>query len=311
MDLLFIDAVKDVDLLIATACIEATIPFRRADPEGRRPPELLAERIRTTNEAFGLGLSPQAIRDAVISAVCLSNRDVDNFAEDDPGRFLDNTWKLLPESNPALRFRGLYTINNYALALMKMEGFLQNLTPESVFHRYDGYPEEERYNLLITRSALNLTTARQYLGIKMISSGILKGLAELTGGDAPVAFFMGDIQPKDEMSTLASHLPDRPTGVRVDETDDMYRLLKHGRASSSRFDLKTSPLSLFVHSSLDDETQNSCIDAVRKYIKGEITVTDYFSAVPGDLVSAIAKATAKLAFTRQTQLLDIAAAYAQ
>jgi hypothetical protein len=312
MDLLFIDAVSDVDLLIATASIEATIPFRGPDAEGRRPPERLAKRVKETNDAFNLGLDEKGITNAVVAAVCFSNRDVENFAEDDPGRFLDNTWKLLPESNPSLRFRGLYTVDNYALALMKMEGFLSSLKPESVFHTYEGFPKKDEYASLIARTTLNLSTAERYLGVKMISTGILKGLAHLTGGDTPVAFFMGDLNPKDKKSTLATFLPAHPPKGQShqDESDELYRLLKHGRASASRFDLKNSPLSLYVHRCLDDETQIRCIAAVRSFIKGDTSPEEFLSVVPGHLVATVARATAELAFTRRDQLLAIADRYA-
>ena len=311
MDVLLIGTVTDVDLMIATACIEETIPFRGRDENGDTPPVVLERRIKATNEAFGLGLSDQDIRNAVIAAVCFSNKDVHNFAEEDPGRFLDNTWKLLPESNPALRFRGLYTITNYSLALMKMEGFLSVLKPESVFHEYDGFPVEKEYARLVNRTATNLDTARRYLGVKMISAALLQALAEPTGGDAPIAYFMGDISPLDERSNLAAHLPAAPDGCAraEDDANDLFRLLKHGRASSSGFDLQNSPVSLYVHRCLDDEAQRVCVAAARAYIKGEQTREPFLQTVPSHLVASISRAAAYMAFTRRDQLLAIAAQY--
>ncbi len=46
-----------------------------------------------------------------------------------------------------------------------------------------------------------------YLGVKMISAGILLALADLSGGDAPIAYFMGDIDPQNEQSELSSLSP--------------------------------------------------------------------------------------------------------
>jgi hypothetical protein len=256
-------------------------------------------------------LYDQHIRHAVLAAVCFSNKDVNNFAEEDPGRFLDNTWKLLPESNPSLRFRGLYTIRNYSTALMKMEGFLSTLKPESVFHEYDGFPIATEYTRLVNRTATNLDTARRYLGIKMISAALLQALSELSGGDAPIAYFMGDITPQDDRSTLAAHLPPVPAhGVRhEDDKNDLFRLLKHGRASSSGFDLQNSPVSLYVHRCLDDETQRACVAAARAYIKGDETRETFLGSVPPHLVTSISRAAAFMAFTRRDQLLAIAARY--
>jgi len=47
----------------------------------------------------------------------VANRDVGNFASQDPTVFLDNTWKLLPETNNALRGQRLYTVTDYRLAI--------------------------------------------------------------------------------------------------------------------------------------------------------------------------------------------------
>ena len=308
MDVLLEGTVDDVDLLIATACIEATIPFRPADAEGRRPPELLAHRLAATNEQFGLGLSEDQLDRAIIAAVSFANRDVRNFAEDDVARFLDNTWKLLPESNPTLRFRGLYTIDAYATALLKMHGFLRSLKPDTVFHQYKGAPSPEDHDRLLQLATRNLGTGRRYLGIKLMSAGILHALAQTTGGDAPVALFMGDLNPQEEGSHLAAHLPKRPTncGRADDETDDLYRLLAHGRASESRFDLQHSPLSLFVYRCLADDQLDAGVAAAGEMFAGKRTPQQFLDDLPGKTVAAIARAAAFMAFTRARELNAIA-----
>jgi hypothetical protein len=313
MDVLLVTTVSDVDLLIATACIEETIPFRGPDSDGKRPPERLRRRLHSVNQTFSLGLSEEDLDRTVVAAVCFSNRDVNNFAEEDPGRFLDNTWKLLPESNPSLRFRGLYTIRNYSTALMKMEGFLTHLPAENVFNSYDGFPGDDEYAALLERTAFNLRTAGQYLGIKMITAGILLALADLTGGDAPVAFFMGDISPRDEQSDLAAFLPQTPAccGRSDDEEDVIFRLLKHGRASASQFDLKNSPLSLYVYRSLDDDSIRQCVNSSRHFLAGDSSAGEYLESVPNHLTSAIAEAASYLAFTRRGGLLALAAEFGE
>ena len=44
-----------------------------------------------------LGLAGAQLDLIVERALRLGNRDVENFADNDAARFLDNTWKLLPE----------------------------------------------------------------------------------------------------------------------------------------------------------------------------------------------------------------------
>ncbi|MFW5695315.1 MAG: hypothetical protein ACOCYB_09095 [Alkalispirochaeta sp.] len=308
MDILLEGTVSDLDLLIATACIEATIPFRPISSDGREPPELLAQRLRQTNEQFQLGLNDEGLSRVVTSAVRFANSDVQNFAEGDVARFLDNTWKLLPETNPMLRFKGVYTIRNYSLALLKMYGFLGVLQPESVFHQYNGFPHTKEYENIVGLARRNLTVGHRYLGIKLLTAGILHALAELTGGDAPVALFMGDLNPQEEGGQLSAHLPAQPVHChRVDnEHDDLFRLLAHGRAGEAGFDLQHSPLSLFVYRCLSDEELSAGIEQARRMFSGDTSPEQFLHSLPRKTVSAIAEAASHMAFTRSEQLTELA-----
>ncbi len=308
MNLLLEEFVAEADLLVATACIEQTIPFRRRDGMGRTPPEVLAARLVDVNRDLGLDLSDARLEEIVVTAVCFANRDVHNFAEEDVGRFLDNTWKLLPETNPDLRVGGVYSIRSYGHALLKMEGFLQNLDAETIFHRYAGSPAQKDYREVSTLAARNLATARRYLGIKLLSAGVLAALAELTGGDAPVAYFMGDLRPRDEAGKLAAYLPARPPVCRRsdDDGDTLYRLFAHGRASESPFDLQNSPLSLFVYRCLGDRELDAGIAASKELFLGTRTPRALLDDLPGEAVGAIARAAARMAFTRSSALEALA-----
>lgn len=311
MDILLEGTVSDVDLLVATACIEATIPFRPVSSEGLHPPELLALRLRTTNTQFGLGLTDQGLERVVISAVRFANSDVQNFAEEDVARFLDNTWKLLPETNPMLRFKGVYTIHNYSLALLKMHGFLGVLQPETVFQHYHGFPENEEYARVVDLARRNLTVGHRYLGIKLLTAGVLHALAELSGGDAPVALFMGDLNPQEEGGQLSAYLPEQPVHCHRadDEGDDLFRLLAHGRAGKAGFDLQHSPLSLFVYRCLSDTELSDGINHARQMFSGDEAPEDFLKSLPARTVSAISQAASHMAFTRSGKLGDLAARF--
>jgi len=213
MGVLFEGIVEDADLFIATACIEATIPFRGPDDDGTAPAAQLYERLLETATAMELDLGEDDISWAVIRAVTFANRDVRNFAEEDVGRFLDNTWKLLPETNPDLRVAGVYSIRSYRFAVQKMRGFLAALDPGSVFQQFQDQPAPKEYHRLCDLARRNLEAATTYLSVKFLTASILEALAMLTGGDAPVALFMGEIPSSDSSSTpveqLVDHLPDR------------------------------------------------------------------------------------------------------
>ena len=74
MNCLFEGRINDVDLLITTAMIEMTIPFRAADKSGRLPGDILKLKLQRTNEQFGLGLSDEQLNQTIVSAVILSQQ---------------------------------------------------------------------------------------------------------------------------------------------------------------------------------------------------------------------------------------------
>jgi hypothetical protein len=295
-------AVREEDLILSTACIEATIPFRMPGADGVTPAEHLELRLDDANRAMGLGLSRERIRQGVRWAVSFANRDVANFGEKEVTRFLDNTWKLLPESNPSLRTQGVYSIRSYRVALQGMEGFLRTLDPRTIFGRYRDTPPAEEYRRMEKRGERNVITARGYLGIKLLTAAILEALAEISGGDAPVALFMGDLDARQKGSKLDDYLPAfRPSAdLQLDPT--LRDLLANGRASASRFDLQNSPLSLFIYLHLGTDGVRAHLDEARHVFDGALTPRRFLDAFPGNMIAAIAEGCGRMAFTRREAL---------
>ncbi len=294
--------VKEADLLLAAACIEMTIPFRPRNAAGRTPAERLSVRLQAANGNLGLGLSDGNLEQAVGWAARFANRDVANFADHDVTKFLDNTWKLLPETNPSLRTLGVYSIKSYRVALQKMEGFLCSLDPTTIFAQYKGAPPDDEYHQMQRRGARNVSTACEYLGIKLLTAAILEALADISGGDAPVSLFMGDIGATQQGSRLEDYLPeDKPaTGLRVEKT--LHDLLAFGRASASSFDLQNSPLSLFIYMHLGTEGFHKLRVVARQAFDGTLAPRAFLDALPGDMISVIAESCACMAFTRAGDL---------
>jgi hypothetical protein len=299
--------VKEEDLVLATACIEATIPFRPRDASGRTPAESLYGCLMATNRGLRLGLDEKKIEQAVRWAVTFANRDVANFAESDVPRFLDNTWKLLPETNPSLRTQGVYSIKSYRVALQKMEGFLRSLDPATIFAQYNGAPPDDEYQQMRIRGERNVSTAREYLGIKFLTAAILEALAEISGGDAPVALFMGEIDANQKGSRLEDYLPEDkpPPRLRLEKT--LHDLLAYGRASASSFDLQNSPLSLFIYMHLGADGFRDLLGLARQMFEGVITPRAFLDALPSGMIAEIAESCAHMAFTRAENLRAYAA----
>lgn len=290
------------DLIKITACLEATIPFRGPNAFGESPAEVLERRLSTINAARKLGMSEAEIQEAVSWAVAFSNKDVENFSERDTGKFLDNTWKLLPETNPSLRLRGVYTIGSYRRALQKMAAFLDQLDPETIYNQYRGQPPQGQYERMVALAYRNVHTARQYLGLKLLSMGILEALAAITGGDAPVALFMGSPDDGEDARRLDDFLPDVAPVPSVDESSTLFGLLAFGRASSSSFDMQNSPISLFIFRLLGWEQARSLLEEAKAMFAGDIDATTFLARMPTGLIVSIANACAALASTRRAGL---------
>lgn len=297
--------VESTDLLKATACIEATIPFRGVNVRGESPADVLERRLSAINARHDCGMGDEEIAQAVELAVSLSNRDVASFAEQDTALFLDGTWKLLPETNPSLRLKGIYSIRNYRQAMQKMAGFLNTLNPDVIFNRYRNVPPADEYAEMVRLAYQNVYTARDYLAIKLLTAAILEALAELTGGDAPMALFMGDIEidGKDYVR-VEDFLPLPPPNSPGADTSPIFRLLMYGRAGDSSFDMSNSPLSLFIYQRLGMENCAQLLERSAELFNGQLSPENYLDQLPLDVIVPIATACAVMATTRSAGLRD-------
>jgi hypothetical protein len=154
----------------------------------------------------------------------------------------------------------------------------------------------------------NVATARQYLGIKLLAATILEALAEITGGDVPVALFIGGIEGevREENVHWEDYLPDIPTPPVISETSTLFGLLAFGRASSSSFDMQHSPLSLFLFKSLGWEKVHVLLELAREYYAGKVTARSFLDSVPVDVLYSIVSACAEMAITRREELREYA-----
>lgn len=294
--------VSEIDLLRMTLCIEGTIPFRSADQFYR-----LEDRVHLINDQFGLKLEPAAIEEMVKSSVIFANKDVENFADEDAASFLDGTWKLLSETNAALRY-GIYTVRQYRLALQKTEGFMSTLNPGLVFHKYRGTPAEEEFQNMSYRAQENLKTAVEYLRIKLLTAAVLEALAEISGGDVPLSLFMGDIPRFDgePVKRIEDFLPEPEVIHFIDMHSTLFRLLEEGRTTAPGFDLRNAPLSLFIYKSLDPQRSGEKFEAAQQFFRGELTAADFLNGCHSAAIDTIARAAASMVPTRREKLLEFA-----
>jgi hypothetical protein len=299
--------VREKDLLCMTLCIEATIPFRSRTPEGKTHFEIMEQRLREISDHYGLALSQHELVDTIKITVAFANKDIENFAEPDPDHFLDNTWKLLPETNAALRMPDVYSIGAYRQAMQKMETFLMALNPDCVFSQYHGVPSDEEYRTMVHYAHNNIVIGREYLELKILAIAILEALAKATGGDAPLSLFQGDV-PREGVSIkrLEYFLPDIPEPAWVDHHSVMYHLLEAGRSGDTSFDMKNSPLSLFVYKAMPPEKVSETLLRAEQFYDGRLSAHDFLMEIDPAVVQPIARASSIMVFTRRQALLAYA-----
>lgn len=305
------DILPAIDIIKIAICIETTIPFRGLDKFGRTHFEVLKQRLFEIKQKYCVNCTEDIIDEILKLAVLFSNQDVQTFADPSIANFIDITWKLLPETNVALRLRGSYTIKDYRKALQRMRDFLANLNSLDIFNQYMNIPPDNDYRSMQEQARHNIDTAVDYLSIKLVGMGILESLADFTGGDAPLSLFVGDIKKIDGITQqLNDFLPELPLPEHIDpENDDIYKLFKFGRFSDDTFDLKNSPLSLFIYTSLSRETIEQLDSKSRDLFAGKIDPETYLCFVPKHVLVATAEACASMALTRREKLLAIAAKF--
>jgi hypothetical protein len=285
-------ALDRIQRIAITACIEQTIPFR----------EDAVTALHGRLEA--LGLSKGEIDAVLTRAVRVGNRDVENFADNDPATFLDNTWKLLPESNPALHSPLVYTVHDYRLALQKMEQFLAWLPAERVFHVYGDEPRPEVHARRVARTTGNLQLAVRYLRAKLYSIALVEAIAEETGGDVPMDFFMGGLKQAVEMKRIEQYLPHLASAADLDPP--LHRLLSEGRASESSFDTKPSPLGAFLHATVGEAAVMKGVEQAKRWWGGGSTAAEFLASQPARPTAAIARAAGNIIDTRRDRLFALA-----
>ncbi|MCX6067223.1 MAG: hypothetical protein NT121_15960, partial [Chloroflexi bacterium] len=301
------ELLSEKDLMRMLLCIEATIPFRGFTADGKNHFDLLEERLPEIIDRYQLDISHDELIESIKTAVFFANKDIENFAEVDPGRFLDNTWKLLPETNAALRLPDVYSIGTYRQALLKMAAFFENLNVDAVFSQYRGVPSNEEYSQMMRLAKNNVRVANNYLSIKILGVTILEALAKATGGDAPLSLFMGDV-PREGITIkrLEYFLPELEDPSWADHNSVIYKLLESGRAGETSFDMKNSPLSLFVYKSIPPGQMSLYLRRAQDFYSGALSPVDWLNEIDTAVIQPIARASSIMVFTRRLALLKLA-----
>src|SRR5262249_51744225 len=146
--------------------------------------------------------------------------------------------------------------------------------------------------------------AREYLKLKILATLIIEALAKATGGDAPFSLFLGDI-PREGVSIkrLEYFLPDIDAPAWVDHNSIIYHLLEAGRSCETSFDMKNSPLSLFLYKAMPPEKIAATLLRAQEFYDGRLSAHDFLMELDPEVVQPIARASSIMVFTRRQALL--------
>jgi hypothetical protein len=153
----------------------------------------------------------------------------------------------------------------------------------------------------------NVKIAGEYLSIKILGITIMEALAKATGGDAPLSLFMGDV-PREGVSIkrLEYYLPELEDSSWVDHNSIIYHLLESGRSSDANFDMKNSPLSLFVYKAIPPEQITHYLRHAQDFYRGALSPIDFLKEIDPQIVQPIARASSIMVYTRRQALLQFA-----
>jgi hypothetical protein len=287
------------------ACIEATIPFRGLNDQGLSNSEILYQRLQKVSRRFGIHLTNEDLIETIKDSVQLSNRDVSSFAHPSAARFLDNTWNLLPETNHHLKNSSSYTINQYRTAIQKMEGFLNFIQPEVIFHQFRGEPDDNTYKSLMERARKNIEVGRLYLGSKLFTIAFLEALSLRVGRVIPVSTLMGEM-PSDDFTTvsLVDFLPEikHPYPPQNQLEKAVFILLEKGRTQSSSYDMKNSPLATYMVKALGFDQIKHQRNRAHEFFKQIITPEEFITGCDPMVKQAVTDGIVKLFDSRKAAL---------
>lgn len=279
-------------------CLEATIPFRKANESGETPLDTLHGRLQECNSVFSLGFTDDQMIAIVQQAADLHNRVLGNMASTDLAEFLNHTWRLLPEQHPALRQHALYTLQDYYTAIKSMVDIIEGLNPEAVFLSFHGLPQDIEVQLFQSRLSHNLMKARIYLRARLLSVAVVSAIACLTGGDkAPKSFFFGDLpSPNRETTALGDTL------AAGDETDDeVYNILCGSRMRVNGFDTPNAPLAAYVYRALSDKGVSDALAASTTPMTKNNSWTLILS-LPQDVVEDVVGELSRVVLSRKSRI---------
>lgn len=300
-------SLEPLELIRGIACIETSI-LTVNETRGEAHFDKLKPRLEKALRRLGITSADKNFYGQVYrDCRSLITQDRMSFALAKPGLFLANTWDVLIENNPGLR-NTFFLISEYRKAIGSTLKFLEMLSPEILFWM-DLTQESDR--VIRDRCATNLKVGREYLRAIRNSLLILEVIAQETGDDAPIEYFMGPIKRSREHQPvcLEDHLPQTDSKNATEFEKEVFTLLKEGRGNRSRFDRKNAPLAAFYYGATMGETRIAIERACDQWLASKSKNSDLLASLPKAFLHQILSSLEPIAKTRTQRLKMLAEHY--
>jgi hypothetical protein len=283
-------------LITVLTCIEATIPFRSSEHTSEMAKRLKKKDINTNK-----------IDRIMRHAVRVANFDVKQFASDNPINFINGTWDLNLEGHPILK-NSLYSVQAYRKIIYGVLGFIRTLDKTCVFKKFSNEPSDEDFKELCQKVTKNIEVLEEYLLLKFTTASLLTAVAFETGGDAPLALFIGDLPSTitNHQSAIEGYLDYRVPVITKSKSKSVLDLLKKGRTNLTNFDFRHSPLSCYIYERISEEHLSSIYRNLISYYNKELDHITFIKLFPNLISKEILKAIAKVTTTRGKDILRLA-----
>ena len=216
-------------------------------------------------------------------------------------------------------------MQQFQFAIFKLWKFYSFLQPAVIFPSFHNVPSGE---VIAEREAIaskNLTAGRKYVGARLISLSVLSAVAELTGGDAPMALFIGDMscwgfetsgrreKPSFRLRKVVHSLGIISRSKSVEKQNAsksselpydpaVLEVLSKGRRSETIFDVRKSPIAAHFYKALGDEEVDAILKEIQVYPMTEEVAWKLLRHLPREQVLDVMHNLSTTAITRVTKI---------
>lgn len=246
-------------LLALVACIEASVPFRPTQPDGKTPMDFLFQRLKkyvslhgTVLHGLACRLSDGELVAIVQQAAFFANCDLGCFSSRDFYFFLDTSWKLLPEWWPPL-CEPQHHIQDIFRALVILSSRYQSTPVDALFQSFSDVPSSGIIADKRQVARHNIQTAREYTLVRLMGVGTVidalqstlpsleRKVQDMGGGAVFWNRFNSACWKMIHILTTVSSGQESE-----EESDGGLKMLVQGRRTSYAWDAALSPWAIYI-----------------------------------------------------------------